>query len=192
MGTLTANWSNGNTIFCNYLGHGHLGEQSHFFELTPDKKIVWEFADHVNFKLDKGGESIGLYVLSGTNIVQVDAITFGAQTENVSQGRYPDGSTNIYTLSTTTPRGPNSAPVASNHAPVLAAIANRVIYLGRSVDFFASATDSDAGQTLSYSLLPGFPTGASINAADGHFQWIPSPAQAPSTSARGANAFGVL
>jgi hypothetical protein len=41
---------NGNTIFCNYLGHGHLGEQPHFFELTPDKKVVWEFADHAHFK----------------------------------------------------------------------------------------------------------------------------------------------
>ncbi|HWA27054.1 MAG TPA: hypothetical protein VG734_15460 [Lacunisphaera sp.] len=41
---------NGNTIFCNYLGHGHLGEQPHFFELTPDRKVVWEFADHAHFK----------------------------------------------------------------------------------------------------------------------------------------------
>ena len=41
---------NGNTVFCNWLGHGHLGEQPHCFELTPDKRIVWEFADHRNFK----------------------------------------------------------------------------------------------------------------------------------------------
>jgi hypothetical protein len=41
---------NGNTVFCNYLGHGHLGAQPHFFEITRDKKVVWEFADHVHFK----------------------------------------------------------------------------------------------------------------------------------------------
>ncbi len=41
---------NGNTVFCNYLGHGHVGKQPHFFELTRDKKVVWEFADHLNFK----------------------------------------------------------------------------------------------------------------------------------------------
>lgn len=41
---------NGNTIFCNYLGHGHLGEQPHFFEITRDKKVVWQFADHAHFK----------------------------------------------------------------------------------------------------------------------------------------------
>jgi len=40
----------GNTIYCNYLGHGHLGEQPHVFELTRDKKVVWEFADHAHFK----------------------------------------------------------------------------------------------------------------------------------------------
>ena len=31
---------NGNTVFCNYLGHGHIGEQPMFFEITPEKKIV--------------------------------------------------------------------------------------------------------------------------------------------------------
>ena len=41
---------NGNTIFCNYLGHGHVGEQPHFFEITRDKQVVWQFADHAHFK----------------------------------------------------------------------------------------------------------------------------------------------
>lgn len=41
---------NGNTIICNYLGHGFLGKQPQFFEITRDKKLVWQFADHVNFK----------------------------------------------------------------------------------------------------------------------------------------------
>lgn len=42
---------NGNTILCNWLGHGHVGEeQAHCFEITPDKKIVWQFADHAHFK----------------------------------------------------------------------------------------------------------------------------------------------
>lgn len=41
---------NGNTVFCNYLGHGHLGTQPHVFELTRDKKVVWAFADHAHFK----------------------------------------------------------------------------------------------------------------------------------------------
>ncbi len=41
---------NGNTLFCNYLGHGHIGEQPQFFEITRDKKVVWQFEDHAHFK----------------------------------------------------------------------------------------------------------------------------------------------
>jgi hypothetical protein len=41
---------NGNTIICNYLGHGHLGKQPQFVEVTREKKVVWEFRDDVNFK----------------------------------------------------------------------------------------------------------------------------------------------
>ncbi|MEI9866084.1 MAG: lamin tail domain-containing protein [Limisphaerales bacterium] len=63
------------------------------------------FADlHVNFALSKGGEAIGLFAPDGTTI---DAITFGAQTSDVSQGRAPDGSTNIVFMATATPRTNN-------------------------------------------------------------------------------------
>lgn len=41
---------NGNTILCNYLGHGHIGENPQVYEVTPDKKLVWSFADHAQFK----------------------------------------------------------------------------------------------------------------------------------------------
>ena len=40
---------NGNTVFCNYLGHGHIGEQAQLLEVTQDKKVVWTFADHGHF-----------------------------------------------------------------------------------------------------------------------------------------------
>ena len=41
---------NGNTLFAVYLGHGHIGKQPQVIEVTRDKKVVWEFADHANFK----------------------------------------------------------------------------------------------------------------------------------------------
>jgi len=41
---------NGNTVFCNYLGHGHIGEQPQCFEVTRAKKVVWEFSGHARFK----------------------------------------------------------------------------------------------------------------------------------------------
>ena len=41
---------NGNTVFCNYLGHGFIGKQPQFFEITREKKIVWQFEDPAQFK----------------------------------------------------------------------------------------------------------------------------------------------
>jgi hypothetical protein len=41
---------NGNTVFCVYLGHGHIGEQPMVLEVTPDKKVVWQVDNHALFK----------------------------------------------------------------------------------------------------------------------------------------------
>lgn len=42
--------SNGNTVICNWLGHGQLGKAPHLIEITPDKRVVWTFADHQTMK----------------------------------------------------------------------------------------------------------------------------------------------
>ncbi len=41
---------NGNTVMSNWLGHGHLGKAPHLIEVTPDKRVVWTFADHETMK----------------------------------------------------------------------------------------------------------------------------------------------
>lgn len=41
---------NGNTVVSNWLGHGHFGKGPHLIEVTPDKKVVWTYADHQAFK----------------------------------------------------------------------------------------------------------------------------------------------
>jgi hypothetical protein len=41
---------NGNTVMSNWLGHGKFGKAPHLIEVTPDKKIVWTFADHQTMK----------------------------------------------------------------------------------------------------------------------------------------------
>jgi hypothetical protein len=41
---------NGNTLVCNYLPGEYMGKQPQAFEVTPEKKVVWEFADHARFK----------------------------------------------------------------------------------------------------------------------------------------------
>ncbi len=64
-------------------------------------------ANHVNFKLAAGGEFIGFYAPDGTPI---DGVTFGPQTTGVSEGRLPDGSTNIVAFTTNpTPGLPNAS-----------------------------------------------------------------------------------
>jgi len=62
---------------------------------------------HAGFKLSQGGEAIGLFAPDGS---VVDSVTFLAQTNNVSQGRWPDGSANLYFMPTPTPRAANVIP----------------------------------------------------------------------------------
>ncbi len=64
---------------------------------------------HADFKLSQNGEAIGLFAPDGS---LVDSVSFLAQTNNVSEGRWPDGNANVYFMSTPTPRAANviSAP----------------------------------------------------------------------------------
>lgn len=41
---------NGNTVICNWLGHGQFGKAPHLIEITRDKRVVWSFADHATMK----------------------------------------------------------------------------------------------------------------------------------------------
>ncbi len=131
---------------------------------------------HADFSLSKGGEAIGLYGAGG---VLIDAVTFGAQTTDTVEGRFPDGSATIRTLTQPSPRSANLL-TQSNSPPTLAAIANKVIAAGSLLTFTATATDSNfPPQTLSFSLDPGAPAGAGVNPTNGVFTWIPITAQAP-------------
>jgi hypothetical protein len=48
-----------------------------------------------------------------------------------------------------------------------------------TLGFTATATDPDAGQTLTFSLDSGNPAGSSINATGGDFSWTPTEAHGP-------------
>ena len=41
---------NGNTVVCNWGGHGHVGEQPLVVEITPDKHVIWQVADYQRFR----------------------------------------------------------------------------------------------------------------------------------------------
>lgn len=133
---------------------------------------------HINFHLGKTGDFIGLYAPNGTN---VDSVTFGPQYSDISQGRWPDGDSAIYFMTNPTPRAANVFQATSNSAPVLSVINDRTANEMSSITFKASASDSDAGDTLSFSLDPGAPPGSTLNAASGIFNWTPTEAQGPGT-----------
>lgn len=60
-----------------------------------------------------------------------------------------------------------------NDAPVLSAIGNKTVVKGATLSFTAKASDADAGQTKTFSLISA-PSGAAINATSGVFSWKPS------------------
>jgi hypothetical protein len=72
-------------------------------------------------------------------------------------------------------------PVTGNSCPVLNPIGDKTVTEGDLLTFAATATDADAGQILTFSLDPGFPTGASINSSTGIFSWTPALDQGPGT-----------
>lgn len=41
---------NGNTLVCNWLGHGFIGKGTHLFEVTRDKRVLWSNSDHEAFR----------------------------------------------------------------------------------------------------------------------------------------------
>jgi hypothetical protein len=147
---------------------------------TPERNGTNQSDLHVNFQLNKRGEAIGLFGPDGTII---DFVAFGQQTNDVSEGRYPDGAANIVYMPTATPRKANvSNLVQGNTPPVLGPLPDRRLVVGQTLSFIITAVDNDTPpQTLTFSLLTNAPTGAILSPA-GQFNWTPAPNQAPSTN----------
>ena len=62
---------------------------------------------HLPFKFSSGGETVTLTYAVPGDTTMIDQLTFDEQTEDVSFGRYPDGSTDLEFMSTTTPEASN-------------------------------------------------------------------------------------
>jgi hypothetical protein len=75
-------------------------------------------ADHVNFALSANGEAVGLASATGTPI---DAYAFGPQAQGVSQGRFPDGGSNVVTFPGT------ASPGAANYRWLTNVVINEVL-----------------------------------------------------------------
>ena len=63
---------------------------------------------HILPKLGKGGEQIGLSQIVGANTIIIDSLTFKAQADDVSEGRFPDGSTTMKKFFSPTPGSTNT------------------------------------------------------------------------------------
>ena len=131
---------------------------------------------HVNFSLAREGEQVGLFDPRG---VLVDGITFGAQTNDVSLGRFPDGApAPLYSMEVPTPGLPN-ALVGGNRPPVFAPLAPMSSPEAVLITFTVGAVDPDQGQTVTYALGADGPPGAVIDPNSGRFQWLPSENEGP-------------
>ena len=85
------------------------------FEASGDPALG---RDHVNFALAGGGEAIRI---SDAALEMIDTVAFGGQAQGVSQGRIPDGATDIVSF----PQTPT--PSASNYLPLDNARINEVL-----------------------------------------------------------------
>lgn len=74
--------------------------------------------------------------------------------------------------------------MAGNHPPVPDTISNRTVHAGSLVSLTTTATDPDVpADILTFTLDPGAPATAEINATDGIFTWTPGSESIGSTNA---------
>jgi hypothetical protein len=98
-----------------YIGVG----SNAFVRFVADDPTEPRGPEHVNFKLSRGGDSI--YLLAADNGTLLDAVSFGPQQTGVSEGRLPDGSTNLVQFSE------SSTPGDSNYLPLSNVVVNEVL-----------------------------------------------------------------
>jgi hypothetical protein len=130
---------------------------------------------HVNFRLNKSGADVGLFTPDGGVI---DFVSFGPQSADVSQGRYPDGNATLYFMSPATAGSANRlAPGGA--LPVFQPISVQAVNAGEAFHYTAVA---QATGLLTYSLDSRGPAGVAIDAGSGELSWVPTLAQASTTN----------
>ena len=97
---------------------------------------------HTNFKLSAGGEALALVAADGSTIL--DSFTFGPQSTDISQGRFPDGTGDWYFFNAPTPGGSNN----TLSAPVITGTARLPLYPAAQEPVQISAYISDPDGTV--------------------------------------------
>jgi hypothetical protein len=143
------------------------------FTVTPGQTVSFQaqasdvdFGERLTFSLDPGAPA-GATINASTGAFSWTPTTggnFPITVRVTDNGTPPASTTQSFTVT-----------VKANQPPTLAPISSATIPLGQAVNVQAQGSDSD-GDTLTYSLDPGFPSGASINATTGAFSWTPTTA----------------
>ena len=127
------------------------------------------------------GASVNIVdIIQGSNIVDFTNFgtgqggCFGNDFDNTYKLSGPGGGTDWHDVDGLTTGGP------VNQAPTLTNPGDKTVNELALLSFTASATDPDAGQTLTFALGAGAPLGAAITSG-GAFTWTPSEAQGPGT-----------
>ncbi len=107
---------------------------------------------HANFKLSASGESIGLFNASG---FAVDTLTFGAQTNDVSTGRFPNGAPVWYKMSPASPGAANLEMSIADKLPPPAMSSAAGFYSG---PITVNLTHPTVGAVIRYTLDGRTPT----------------------------------
>jgi hypothetical protein len=101
----------------------------------------------------------------------LDAVEFGGQTTDISEGRFPDGGEQIGFPSQPTPRGPNRS---LNTPPRILIAEQFTVSAGDQLRVFIPVLDEDLPpQQLNFFLISG-PPNAQLDTASGLLVWHPA------------------
>lgn len=153
--------------------------QGNFTNSGPD--LVWAVG-----LLDSGAHaSVVLQAISPMAGVFTNLVTLGSGTPDIAPANNASAAT-LFVGNDPSGGGITNfinQPVASNTAPLITAVADRVIHAGALVLFTNVASDTDVPvNTLTFSLDAGAPVAASVGPADGIFTWLTTDADANTTN----------
>lgn len=135
------------------------------------------------YSLVSGSGSTGnsSFTISGNTLKSAVTFNYATQSSYSIRVRTTDQGSLFYDKVFTVTINPQGGGGGGNTPPTLAGVPVSVnINEGQTVAFTATATDPDAGQTLTFSLA-GAPAAATIDSASGAFSWTPGEADGPDT-----------
>jgi len=113
--------------------------------LWADDEEETEGPLHLAFELDADGDEITLYDTDGTTVI--DRVVFDSQLANVSYGRYPDGSNNLYYFTDPTEGVYNDQAGIANKVADTEFTPDRGFYTS---PFYVTITTDTPGATIYY------------------------------------------